>query len=72
MRSKKVLVIVVALVACLAIGSATVATAKTKKKKIASTITLAISSTPREPICAVLARVGNLLRPGQGEGPERV
>lgn len=46
MRSKKVLVIVVALVTCLAIGSATVATAKPKKKKINSTITLAISSTP--------------------------
>jgi len=49
MRSKKVLVIVAALVACLAIGSATVATAKPKTKKITSTITLAISATPPSP-----------------------
>jgi hypothetical protein len=49
MRSKKVLVIVAALVACLAIGSATVATAKTKKKKFPATITLTISPNPYSP-----------------------
>jgi hypothetical protein len=47
MGSKKVLVIVAALVACLAIGSMTVATAKTKKKtkKFPATITLAVTTT---------------------------
>ena len=45
MRSKKVLVIVAALVACLAIGSVTVATAKVKKKKFPATITLAVTTT---------------------------
>ena len=50
MRSKKVLVIVAALVACLAIGSATVATAKKKKtKKITTTISLAVAVTPAGP-----------------------
>ena len=50
MRSKKVLVIVAALVACLAIGSATVATAKKKKtKKITTTISLAVAVTPASP-----------------------
>jgi hypothetical protein len=43
---KRVLVAVTAMVACLAIGSATVATAKPKTKNVTSTITLAISSTP--------------------------
>ena len=46
MRTKRVLVAVTALIACLAIGSATEATAKTKTKKIATTITLGITSTP--------------------------
>jgi hypothetical protein len=46
MRSKKVLVIVAALVACLAIGSVTVATAHIlKKKKFPATITLAVTAT---------------------------
>jgi hypothetical protein len=45
MRSKKVLVIVAALVACLAIGSVTVAEAKFKKKKFPATITLAVTTT---------------------------
>ena len=50
MRSKKLLVIVAALVACLAIGSATVATAKKKKtKKITTTISLAVAVTPSSP-----------------------
>lgn len=45
MRSKKVLVIVAALVACLAIGSVTVASAKFKKKKFPATISLAVTKT---------------------------
>ncbi|MGZ5387844.1 MAG: hypothetical protein ACXWGS_10550 [Solirubrobacterales bacterium] len=49
MRTKRVLIAVTALIACLAIGSATVATAKTKKKKITTTITLGITSTPPSP-----------------------
>jgi hypothetical protein len=44
MRTKRVLIAVTALIACLAIGSPTVATAKTKKKKITTTITLGITS----------------------------
>jgi hypothetical protein len=49
MRRKKVLVVVTALIACLAIGSATVATAKPKKKKVTTTITLSIQVTPPSP-----------------------
>jgi hypothetical protein len=45
MRTKKVLVIVAALVACLAIGSVTVASAKFKKKKFPATISLAVTTT---------------------------
>ena len=47
MRTKKVLVIVAALVACLAVGSVTVATAHIlKKKKFPATITLAVTTAP--------------------------
>ena len=46
MRNKKALIVVAALVACLAIGSAEVATAKLKKKKITTTISLAVTLTP--------------------------
>ena len=49
MPTKRVLVAITALIACLAIGSATVATAKPKKKKVTTTITLAIAVTPPSP-----------------------
>jgi hypothetical protein len=49
MRTKRVLIAATAVVACLAIGSATVATAKPPKKKVTTTITLAISFTPPGP-----------------------
>jgi hypothetical protein len=49
MRTKKLLIVVTALVALLAIGSATVATAKLKKIKKTSTITLSVSVTPGNP-----------------------
>jgi hypothetical protein len=50
MRSKKVLVVVAALIACLAIGSATVATAHIlKKKKFPATITLSVQVNPANP-----------------------
>jgi hypothetical protein len=46
MRSKKVLVIVAALVACLAVGSVTVASAHIlKKKKFPATISLTVTKT---------------------------
>ena len=46
MRSKKVLVIVMALIACLAIGFATEAAAKKKKKiKVASSVSLQVTTT---------------------------
>jgi hypothetical protein len=45
MRNKKVLVIVMALVACLAIGFATEAAAKKKKIKVASAVSLTVSTT---------------------------
>ena len=50
MRSKKVLVIVAAVVACLAIGLVPAATAKKKKtKKFPATITLSITTTNPSP-----------------------
>jgi hypothetical protein len=50
MRAKKVLVIVMTLIACLAVGSATVATAKkATKKKISTTITVTVTATPANP-----------------------
>ena len=50
MRSKKVLVIVAALVACLAIGLVPAATAKKKKtKKFPATITLSVTVTEPSP-----------------------
>jgi hypothetical protein len=45
MPTKRVLVAVTALIACLAIGSATVATAKPQKKKVTTTISLSIAVT---------------------------
>jgi hypothetical protein len=49
MPMKRVLVAVTALVACLAIGSASVATAKPKTKNVTTTITLSIAVTPYTP-----------------------
>ena len=49
MRTKKALLIVVALIACFAVGSATVATAKTKTKKIQTTISVTVTSTGAGP-----------------------
>jgi hypothetical protein len=49
MRSKKVLVIVAAVVACLAIGLVPAATAKKKTKKFPATITLSVSVTEPSP-----------------------
>lgn len=46
MPTRRVLVAATALIACLAIGSATVATAKPKKKKVTTTISLSIAVTP--------------------------
>ena len=49
MPRKRFLVAVTALIACLAIGSATVATAKPKTKKVKTTITLAVTLTNPSP-----------------------
>jgi hypothetical protein len=49
MPTKRVLIAVTALIACLAIGSPTMATAKPKKKKVTTTITLSITTTPYTP-----------------------
>ena len=49
MRNKRALIIVAALVTCLAIGSAEVASAKLKKKKIPTTISLAVNITHASP-----------------------
>ena len=70
MRSKKVLVIVAALVACLAIGSATVATAKKKKtKKITTTISLAITVTPASPYAPYSPGAGTFSGRVKAKGP---
>jgi hypothetical protein len=49
MRTKKLLIVVTALIACLAIGSATVATAKPKNKNVKVKISLSVSITPPGP-----------------------
>ena len=70
MRSKKVLVIVAALVACLAIGSATVATAKKKKtKKITTTISLAVAVTPSSPYAPYPPGTGAFSGKVKAKGP---
>ena len=70
MRSKKLLVIVAALVACLAIGSATVATAKKKKtKKITTTISLAVTVTPAGPYAPYPQGSGTFSGKVKAKGP---
>jgi hypothetical protein len=71
MRTKKVLVVVTALIALLAIGSATVATAKLKKKKIPSTITLAVNVTPGNPYAPYTPAQGHYSGQVFSKGPTK-
>ena len=69
MPTKKVLVAVTALIACLAIGSATVATAKPKKKKVTTTISLTITVTPPSPYAPYSPGSGTFSGQVSAKGP---
>ena len=72
MRSKKVLVIVAAVVACLAIGLVPAATAKKKKtKKFPATITLSISTTDPSPYAPYAGGSGTFSGKVSSGGPQK-
>jgi hypothetical protein len=72
MRTKKLLIVVTALIALLAIGSATVATAHIlKKKKIPSTITLAVNVTPGNPYAPYTPAQGHYSGQVFSKGPTK-
>ena len=72
MRSKKVLVIVAAVVACLAIGLVPAATAKKKKtKKFPATITLSITTTDPSPYSPYTGGSGTFSGKVSSGGPQK-
>jgi hypothetical protein len=61
MRTKRGLPVVLALIACLAVGSATIAMGKTKKKRISTTISMTVTTTNAGPYTEASARAyGNV------------
>jgi hypothetical protein len=71
MRSKKVLVIVTAVVACLAIALVPAATAKKKTKKFPATITLSITVTDPNPYSPYTQGSGTFSGKVSSGGPQK-